>query len=149
MTGFEMSMAAGSHRESGRGACRPAGSLGAALVEFAIILPVMLIILLGIIDLGRVFYTYEALANAAREGARRCALYSPCDDAWARTQVEDELDGRVAVTGATVTYPLGMRSGGHPVQVTVTSSFVLVTPLMDNLITGPLTLQAAAEMPVW
>jgi Flp pilus assembly protein TadG len=41
-----------------------------ALTEFALILPVLMLILLGVVDFGRVFYYWTSIANAAREGAR-------------------------------------------------------------------------------
>ena len=43
---------------------------GQGLVEFALVLPVFLLILFGIIDAGRLIVTYNALANSARSGAR-------------------------------------------------------------------------------
>ncbi len=45
------------------------GDRGAALVEFAIMLPVLAIILLGVIDLSRAYHLKNQLKNAAREGA--------------------------------------------------------------------------------
>ena len=47
---------------------------GAELVEFAFILPVLLVIFAGIWDFGRAFRTYQAITNAAREGARFAVL---------------------------------------------------------------------------
>lgn len=43
---------------------------GQALVEFALVLPVFLLLLFGLIDVGRYVYTWNALNQAAREGAR-------------------------------------------------------------------------------
>ena len=43
---------------------------GQAMVEFAFVITVIVIILVGIVDLGRLIYTTAALSNAAREGAR-------------------------------------------------------------------------------
>ena len=43
---------------------------GQALVEFALVLPIFLIILFGIIDFGRYVYTANAISNGTREGAR-------------------------------------------------------------------------------
>src|SRR5688572_18556354 len=43
---------------------------GQALVEFALVIPIFLLILFGILDLGRAVYAYATLNNAAREGAR-------------------------------------------------------------------------------
>jgi hypothetical protein len=47
---------------------------GAELVEFAVVVPVMLLVLLGIIDFGLLFQRYQVITNAAREGARLAVL---------------------------------------------------------------------------
>lgn len=47
---------------------------GQALVEFTMILPILLILLFGLIDFGRAFYTWMIVTNAAREGARIAAV---------------------------------------------------------------------------
>ena len=53
---------------------------GASAVEFAIILPVLLLVLGGIVDFGRYFFFQIQLTNAAREGARVAIAYpSPPD----------------------------------------------------------------------
>jgi Flp pilus assembly protein TadG len=41
-----------------------------SLTEFALILPLLMLILLGVVDFGRVFYYWTSIANSAREGAR-------------------------------------------------------------------------------
>jgi hypothetical protein len=46
------------------------GEAGDALVEFALVLSVLMLILMGIFDFGRAFYANAALTNAARDGAR-------------------------------------------------------------------------------
>ena len=43
---------------------------GQALVEFALVLPVLLVILLGTFDAGRLIFAYNSVSNAAREGGR-------------------------------------------------------------------------------
>lgn len=48
---------------------------GQAIVEFALLLPVLLLITLGVIDFGRGLHAYVALAGAARDGARVGTLY--------------------------------------------------------------------------
>jgi hypothetical protein len=45
-------------------------SRGQTLVEFALVLPLLLLFLLGILDLGRAVYAYSTIANAAHEAAR-------------------------------------------------------------------------------
>lgn len=46
----------------------------AAMVEFAMILPLFLLICWGVIDFGRLFFTSNSLASAAREGGRVAAV---------------------------------------------------------------------------
>jgi hypothetical protein len=48
----------------------PGGEGGQTLVEYALVLPVLLLLLLGIMDFGIVVFKYNTIANAAREGAR-------------------------------------------------------------------------------
>ncbi len=43
---------------------------GAALVELALVLPLLLVVIAGIVDFGLAFQRFEVVANAAREGAR-------------------------------------------------------------------------------
>lgn len=47
---------------------------GASAVEFAIVLPVLFLIVAGIVDFGRAYFTQIQLANAAREGARAAVV---------------------------------------------------------------------------
>lgn len=49
----------------------------AAMVEFAIIAPLLFMLVFGIIDYGRFFFDYNRLTNAAREGARAAAVRDP------------------------------------------------------------------------
>ena len=50
---------------------------GQSLVEFALLLPILLIILIGVVDLGRMYYAYVVITDAAAEG--------PCEDAVRRS----------------------------------------------------------------
>jgi Flp pilus assembly protein TadG len=59
---------------SRRLAAVPRRERAAAAVEMAIVLPLLLLIVGGIIDFGRFFYTQNIVVNAAREGARSRAL---------------------------------------------------------------------------
>jgi Flp pilus assembly protein TadG len=47
---------------------------GSELVEFALVLPLLLLVLFGIIDFGLLFQRYQVVTNAAREGARVAVL---------------------------------------------------------------------------
>lgn len=63
-------------------------SRGQSIVELAIALPLMLMILLGTVDLGRTFWSYIEMRNAAFEGARYAAT-APADTSGIQTRVID------------------------------------------------------------
>ena len=42
---------------------------GQGIVEFVIILPILVLLVIGVLDFGRAFHTYQRVSNAAREGA--------------------------------------------------------------------------------
>ena len=50
---------------------------GQALVEFALIMPFLLLFLVGIIEFGRAWNEHEVLTDATREGARKAAIDNP------------------------------------------------------------------------
>jgi Flp pilus assembly protein TadG len=77
--------------------------LGQSVVEFALTLPLLLLLLLGTIDLGLGFKTYIGLTNAAREGARWVSIY-PGDH-------EDALEFRIRPEAAQV----GLSEGSYTV----------------------------------
>jgi len=85
---------------------------GAELIEFAIVTPLLLLLVFGIADFGLMFQRYEVLTNAAREGARVAALptYGSAD---VTNRVTQYLAGS-GVTGATTTYltPAPVNVGG-------------------------------------
>ena len=47
---------------------------GAELIEFALVFPLLLLVMVGIMDFGLLFQRYETVTNAAREGARIAVL---------------------------------------------------------------------------
>ena len=75
----------GVRRPSGRGLRRSRSEKGQALVEFALVLPVLMLIVLGIIKGGALYNNYLQLTDAVRTGARQLAIErgqtSPCGDA--------------------------------------------------------------------
>src|SRR5215831_20227506 len=70
---------------------------GAELIEFALVLPILLLLVLGIVDFGFLFQRLEVVTNAAREGARIAVL--PSYDAYdIRVRVNNYLvDGGVPI----------------------------------------------------
>jgi Flp pilus assembly protein TadG len=60
---------------------RGRGERGAALLEMALTLPLLLLVCVGILEFGRAYQTWQVLTNAAREGARIAVLPGTDDDA--------------------------------------------------------------------
>jgi Flp pilus assembly protein TadG len=118
------------------------------MVEFVLILPVLVLLLLLIVDFGRVFSVQIAMANAAREGARYCALH-PNDTAGTRARVRGDLAGRVAINQSATTCSPVVEVAGTTVTVAVNATFTPITPFVSALTGGPMTLQTAATMEVW
>src|SRR6478735_6148570 len=91
---------------------------GAAAVEMALVLPVLLLFIGGIVDFGRAYFTQVVLANAAREGARAAVVGAdPIVRANAATTGIPALDKQAPVVA-----PSTACSGASPTQVTVTTS---------------------------
>ena len=67
---------------------------GAALVELAMVLPLLLLILVGIIELGLLFYNQQVLTNASREGARSGIARFDVnkDDIFDKDDIIDNID---------------------------------------------------------
>jgi Flp pilus assembly protein TadG len=110
---------------------------GQSLIEFALLLPVFLLAVVVVFDLGRAIYYYSAIHNAAREGARYGVIY-PDDVAGMRNKAVDYAIG-LGLNVANVTAGLGTSEvvGGFPnptVRVTVTYCFNPATPLVDLLL---------------
>ena len=128
-------------------------SKGQELVEFAVMLPFLLIVLIGVIDLGRVFHATITIANATRTGARYATSYGfestgggvTMDSAAiaARAQSEAQNSG-IILDSVSTNCPGGCAHGG-PVVVTATHNF---TFLFNAFIGSGLTLSHSAEMKI-
>jgi Flp pilus assembly protein TadG len=103
------------------------GEKGAAAVEFAIILPLLLLIIAGIVDFGRAFFTQVVLTNAAREGARAAVVRVSEADVQARTLAAANPLTPTVIPG---TCP---ATGGTFVTVTVTEEFnwIILEPISN------------------
>lgn len=122
---------------------------GQALVEFALILPFMLLLLFALVDFGRGFYTWLVVTNAAREGARAAAVQS--DTATVKGKINSSAAN---LDPSKLTITLGNIRGtrGTATTVDVTYNFQFVTPIgpMLKLVSGgsitPPKVSAHAEM---
>ena len=93
---------------------------GANLVEMALVTVLLLLLLAGIADLGRAFYTYIVIANASREGARYASRF-PNDANGIRNVVIQELSGTLQsdVREDEIDITSTDFQPGSPIQVTV------------------------------
>lgn len=107
---------------------------GASALEFAIVVPVLLILLFGMLEYGFVFQAQLAVTHAAREGARMAAV-----DDWDPGLVEDRAFPLKAADGLSVSLS---NPDAESVQVTVTYPWSwLIFPFGD-----PPTLSSSATM---
>lgn len=104
---------------------------GAAAVEFALLLPVLLLLVFGIIDFGRALNAQVTLTQAAREGARMAALGEP--NVVSGTQAA--ATGLSPVTVTVTSCPAGAGVGVNAV-VKASYTFSFITPI--NAIAGML-----------
>jgi Flp pilus assembly protein TadG len=123
------------------------------MVEFALILPLFVLIIFGLIDLGRAVYVNNSVAEAAREGARYGSVQARSFNASTRADVADWVADRLeAVPNAVITVdctPASPAAQGCTVNdilvVTVSTDLEMITPLIGGLV-GPLGLEARSEV---
>ncbi len=134
-------------------------SRGQALVELALVTPLLVVLLAAALDLGRLFYSGITVTNAAREGAIEASYNptsfqagQPCDatDNRVMCRAINEASGSfvtVAVADVSMTCSPACATGlGNKVHVTVVGHFSLLTPLMSVFIGGSdVTLSSTAS----
>ena len=118
---------------------------GAAAVEMALVLPVLILFIGGIVDFGRAYFTQVVLANAAREGARAAIVLA---DPVARSNAA--LTGIPAADqqAPVVTPSTGCTGITPPLQVSVKASAGFRYIFLGYIpgITNPTTLSSTAVM---
>jgi len=128
---------------------------GAALIETAITIPLVLLVSVSIFEFGRAYQTWQILTNAAREGARIAVLEGPTD-AQVTTTVRNYLTaGRISnASSASVTVvrnvPFGSTTASR-VTVNYPFQFIVLNPVARLVRSGstvgtPLTMQSSALM---
>lgn len=118
-----------------------------AAVEFAIVAPVFLLLVFGMIEYGRMVMVYQVLTNASREGAR-VAVLDGASTAGITATVNTYLSNGT-ITGATVTVtpdPPSTAQYGDPVTVTVSVPFSQVSWLPSPMYLGGKTLTSSTVM---
>jgi hypothetical protein len=121
---------------------------GQALVEFALVIPLFLLLLVGLFDLGRAVFTYNTLTNAAREGARMAIVnqFEPtivqrAKDASAMIELDVPNVSvnfyQVKADGTPDTAkPCALVAVGCLAVVSFEATYRPITPIISNLIYG-------------
>lgn len=138
---------------------------GQALVEFALILPILLLIIFGIVDAGRLIFTMNTVGNAARSAARvaivnqstigtnTCDTISPTAYATG-CAIASGINLSIAPADVVVTYrdpadaaPCAVMSIGCLAVVQVTGHYTPLTPIIGQII-GSVTVQSTSKIPI-
>lgn len=142
-------------------------SRGQSLVELALILPIFLLLIAGAVDLGRLFYSYVAIANASKEGALfgasnpQCGTEADCGNprnvVW---HVKNEAGGLMDSAGNELTPTISCGPGntrrstlstcqeGDTYRVSVSFDFRLITPILGSLFEHRLVLHSESDSTV-
>jgi Flp pilus assembly protein TadG len=143
---------------------RRSKSRGQGLVEFALVLPLFLLLVFGIMDLGLAVFSYNSITNAAREGARLAIVNQDGTNVSAKAKSQARVAGAPTVTVAyyqanadgtpdtTTTCPIGASSYigvGCLAVVTFTGSYTPITPVIGRvLFKNGVTFTAKSILPV-
>jgi Flp pilus assembly protein TadG len=135
---------------------------GQGLVEFALLLPILVLVVFGVLELGRAFFAFIAITNAAREGAR---VYTFRPDVTTLANIYTAIDSEVSASPLVKSTSIASREvrcgnsyaaasndtalracpKGQPIRVTVTYNHTLILRLVFP---QTLTLRRSAEMMV-
>ncbi|MBI4496877.1 MAG: pilus assembly protein [Chloroflexi bacterium] len=130
---------------------------GAQLVEFAIVVPILLLLVMGLIDFGRAYFSWIIITNGAREGARVAAVGGTADAIYDR--VINAVSGLPTAGSPTLEScpPSGNRGWciqtdnvrgdpGDETTVRVQYNFQFLVPGLANLTPGIIQLTAESTM---
>lgn len=120
---------------------------GAAVVEFALVMPILALIIFGIIDFGRAFYTVNNIISAVREGARYGAVLTAPASTTGQQAIRDRVRGASQPFGGDTLRDehIEIEFDGELVTVRVDSfPFQPLTPIASAVGVGtwPITRQA-------
>ena len=152
---------------------RPPRSRGQGLVEFALVFPIIILLIAGFFEIGRAVFAYNTIANAARQGARvatvnQLADITECNELW---PIDDPYEPHWSIRGCAIlaAKSLGISAVNVAVSyapppdttltcdpvlhigciasVTVTYPFSVSTPFV-NMVIGPILMSQTSQMPV-
>lgn len=100
---------------------------GQSLVEFALVLPVLLLLLFGIVDFGRIFHIYLTMDHAGREAARAASI----------GKTKEEITNTAVRYGESINLDgdnVFISPSGNEVTIKIDYTATLLTPIFGDLI---------------
>lgn len=148
-------------------------SRGQSLVEFALVLPIIVLLVVAFMEVGRAVFAYNTIANAARQGVRVATVNQLSDvtDCDETRPVEDPYEPHWTIRGCVIAAAstLGISAANVSVtyaappsttlsctptlhvgciaSVTVTYNYAVSTPFVSWII-GPFTMSQTSQMPI-
>lgn len=127
-------------------------SKGQTVVEFALVLPVLIFLLLAIMEGGRIFAAYIEIQHAARDGARYAAINCPSkkedQSAWVTSNLTPLIQSRLSTLDPVHLNVGFLREDKSEiwVEVTLTYPLPITTPIISNITGNPFTLSSKMAM---
>jgi Flp pilus assembly protein TadG len=109
---------------------------GQSLTEFALLVPLLLMLICGILDFGRVMYAYLHLSLAAQETVRLAGLGKGDSEITAFAKNYEQL-GDANLLHVTIFPAQTSRKSGDYVKVTLSYTLSYLTPVISNIIPKP------------
>lgn len=118
---------------------------GQSFVEFALVLPILILLVLGIIQFGIIFYGQVTITSAAREGARMSSIGKSYDE------IETKISDIVSIPFLNVDldeiqFHPDPRVFGDPVSVVIPASVNIIVPFLDRAVGSVFNISAKSEM---
>lgn len=117
---------------------------GLAAIEMAMLFPIFMMLLVGVMDTGRLYWTQSVVRDAAFEGARTAILHESTTSQIESVVTEELVSGGINQSSSVV---ISDRQASQPVEVKVSVPFEFY--VIDNLLPsleGPTNISAAAVM---
>jgi hypothetical protein len=117
---------------------------GQTMVEFALVIPVLLLLLIGFFDLGRAVFIKSSLSNAVREGTRLGVIIG-----YNQGELEKIVEDNAFLINETITFNIPEPVNGV-LRIKAEYCFIPITPLIGNIIpnscAGGILLSAESAM---
>jgi Flp pilus assembly protein TadG len=118
---------------------------GQALVEFAVILPLLLLLIMGIIEFGLMLNSYLTVRNVSREGAR-AGIVGSTNAEIENTIISTSPNLEESKLTINITPAEGSRKSGDTLTVQLTYKYELIVPIISSLLGNEIDLKAQTSM---